>query len=191
MRESLRATQKSELRERLYQVALQLFRSQGFDATKVIDITAAAGVSKGTFFNYFPAKQHLLREWYRRITVETLAEIRAREIGNARDAIAELLSSLAVRATADPDLFAMKTRYALADEMMGREERQLDQDLSSFLRATLEDGEERGEFAEEFDCSLCTDVILAVLTGTAHEWVVGGQTMDLSASLIERVDFIF
>jgi AcrR family transcriptional regulator len=37
-----------------------LFRQQGFDATRVEEITQAAGVAKGTFFNYFPTKEDVL-----------------------------------------------------------------------------------------------------------------------------------
>jgi AcrR family transcriptional regulator len=52
---------KTERRERLYEAALELFRSQGYEATTVADITRRAGVAKGTFFNYFPTKDAVLR----------------------------------------------------------------------------------------------------------------------------------
>src|SRR3989304_3428464 len=37
-----------------------LFARQGFFATTVEQITEAADVGKGTFFNYFPSKEHVL-----------------------------------------------------------------------------------------------------------------------------------
>lgn len=40
----------------LERIGLELFTSQGFEATSVDDIAAAAGVSRRTFFRYFPAK---------------------------------------------------------------------------------------------------------------------------------------
>ncbi|MGC9336205.1 MAG: TetR/AcrR family transcriptional regulator [Anaerolineae bacterium] len=42
------------------EVALRLFREHGYDATTVHRVTEAAGVAKGTFFNYFETKQAIL-----------------------------------------------------------------------------------------------------------------------------------
>ena len=51
---------RAETRERLFRAALGLFAQQGFQATTVEQITEAADVGKGTFFNYFPSKEHVL-----------------------------------------------------------------------------------------------------------------------------------
>ena len=45
----------------LLEAALQLFVQKGFAATKVEDVAALAGVSKGTLFLYFPTKEDLLK----------------------------------------------------------------------------------------------------------------------------------
>jgi AcrR family transcriptional regulator len=57
---SRRARRSRETRERLFQAALRLFAERGYLATTVEDITEAADVGKGTFFNYFPSKEHVL-----------------------------------------------------------------------------------------------------------------------------------
>src|SRR5260370_39088383 len=60
MRSSRRERRSAELRERLFRAALQLFAQKGYSETTVEDITNAADVGKGTSFNYFPSKDHIL-----------------------------------------------------------------------------------------------------------------------------------
>src|SRR5271169_4664392 len=55
-----RQRRSAETRERLFHSALELFAQKGFAETTVEDITEAADVGKGTFFNYFPSKDHIL-----------------------------------------------------------------------------------------------------------------------------------
>jgi AcrR family transcriptional regulator len=52
-----RQRKKTATRDRIRGCALRLFREQGYDATTVEQIAAAAGVSHMTFFRYFPAKE--------------------------------------------------------------------------------------------------------------------------------------
>ena len=47
-------------RERLVVAAVDLFTEQGYDATTVAQIAERAGVTKSTFFRYFPDKRELL-----------------------------------------------------------------------------------------------------------------------------------
>jgi AcrR family transcriptional regulator len=58
-----RERHRTETRDRLYRAALALFAERGFLETTVADITEAADVGKGTFFNYFPTKEHILAEF--------------------------------------------------------------------------------------------------------------------------------
>jgi mycofactocin system transcriptional regulator len=46
-------------REELEQTAFALFAAQGFEATTVDEIAAAAGIGRRTFFRYFPSKNDI------------------------------------------------------------------------------------------------------------------------------------
>jgi AcrR family transcriptional regulator len=52
-----RQRKKNATRDRIRASALRLFGEQGYDATTVEQIAAAAGVSHMTFFRYFPTKE--------------------------------------------------------------------------------------------------------------------------------------
>lgn len=56
----LRERKKQRTRAAISDAALQMFLTNGFDAVSVMDIAAAAEVSKRTLFKYFPAKEDLV-----------------------------------------------------------------------------------------------------------------------------------
>jgi AcrR family transcriptional regulator len=95
--DSRRARRKIELQERILRAALGLFERQGFFGTTVEQVTEAADVGKGTFFNYFPSKEHVLAGF----GDMQLAKVRAavveaeNEEQPARDVLERLIYALA------------------------------------------------------------------------------------------------
>jgi TetR/AcrR family transcriptional repressor of nem operon len=68
---------KPNVKEQLVTSSLELLHSKGFNATSVQDITEAAGVPKGSFYNHFASKEALGLEVLQRYIdgVVTLAAV--------------------------------------------------------------------------------------------------------------------
>lgn len=79
-----RERRKADIRHRLFRAALELFGTRGFAATTVEDITQAADVAKGTFFNYFPTKEHLLIE-FGELRLDLLRHARDQALGGQEE----------------------------------------------------------------------------------------------------------
>src|SRR6185369_14516799 len=56
------AERRERMRSRLLSSALQLIAEQGPAATSIDDVIAAAEVSRGTFYKYFPSPEALVQE---------------------------------------------------------------------------------------------------------------------------------
>lgn len=95
-----RERRAAETRLKLFRCALKLFAERGFPNVTVEEITEAADVGKGTFFNYFASKDHVLG---------VMAEI---QLGKVREAaehamrggetIHDVLHHLFLRAAEEP-----------------------------------------------------------------------------------------
>jgi AcrR family transcriptional regulator len=57
---NLRALQKNQTRQRLLATALDLFQSQGYSATTIDDIAAAAETTRVTFYAHFPSRRAIM-----------------------------------------------------------------------------------------------------------------------------------
>ena len=107
---SLRERKKSATKERIYRVALERFREKGFAAATVEEVSAAAEVAKGTFFNYFPSKESVLAYFGERqalLAAEAIAEAVADPGLTVRQKLERILSALAAAVEEDPELSRM------------------------------------------------------------------------------------
>jgi AcrR family transcriptional regulator len=85
-------------RDRILEVALELFRERGYEATTMRTIAAAAGVSLGSSYYYFPSKEHLVQGFYEGMHVG-LVEATREALTGERDLKARL--RLVMRARLD------------------------------------------------------------------------------------------
>src|ERR1700687_1403225 len=95
-----RARRSAEVRQRLFRCAVDLFARKSFTETTVRDITTAADVVKGTFFNYFPSKDHLLSA-FGEIQVANL-EAAAKAARHSTVPMRTFLHALALRMLGEP-----------------------------------------------------------------------------------------
>ncbi|WP_249669227.1 TetR family transcriptional regulator [Cellulomonas hominis] len=82
-------------RAMLEEAAGELFLERGYAATSVADITQRAGVSRSTFFNYFPAKSDLLWAGFDERVDRLRAALAGRTSGTVGEAVARALHELA------------------------------------------------------------------------------------------------
>jgi AcrR family transcriptional regulator len=61
---SMKTPKGEETRRRVHEAAMGLFREKGFDATTMRDVAAAAGMSLGAAYHYFPSKEAIVMAYY-------------------------------------------------------------------------------------------------------------------------------
>ena len=165
---SLRRRRKDERPSELVAAVLDLFVERGFAATRLDDVAARAGVSKGTLYLYFESKEALFKAVIEEAIVPLLAsaeDVIANDQGTSIDLLRRLLNGWweqigATRLAGVPKLIIAEARnfpavaqyYHDAVIVRGR----------ALLRTLLQRGIERGEF-RPLDLETAIDVIYAPL----------------------------
>lgn len=177
-----------ELRERLIRAALDLFAKQGFAETTVEDITNAADVGKGTFFNYFPSKEHILLA-FAEMQLEQL-RLAVEEARHASAPLLEFVRSLLVRMTAEPARNPDLIRGILLAFLGNSEVRQAMRDLHVHVldlhTQMVQIGQERGEVRTDLPAAEIALVFRQAIFGTLLIWSLYGDD-----SLEKRLDSAF
>jgi len=166
-----------ELRERLFRAAMDLFAKQGFAGTTVEDITNAADVGKGTFFNYFPSKDHILLA-FAEMQLATL-RLAVEEARHASMPLLEFVRSLVVRMTAEPARNPDLIRVLLLAFLGNSEVRQAMRDLHVHVldlhAQMVQIGQERGEVRTDISAADIALVFRQAIFGTLLVWSLYGD----------------
>ena len=177
-----------ETRERLFRAALDLFARKGFTETKVEDITEAADVGKGTFFNYFPSKDHILLA-FGEMQLAKL-ESAVAEARRSGEPMPQFLRSLGVRMTQEPIRHPGIIRTLLQAYLSTTPVRAAMLDLQKRVHQLHTEivliGQERGEIRRDLPASEIAHVFRQTIFGTLLMWSLNGD-----ASLHARMESAF
>jgi len=66
---------RQRTRDRIAQAGIALFQAQGFDATTMEQVAAAADVVRGTLYNHFPVKEAIVVYWLHAQLAEALGPL--------------------------------------------------------------------------------------------------------------------
>jgi AcrR family transcriptional regulator len=167
-----RQRRAAETRLRLFRCALQLFAERGFAAVTVEEITEAADVGKGTFFNYFESKDHVLG---------VMAEI---QLGKVREAIAassrgtqtihSVLHRLARRLVEEPGRSPSLARTFISSFLASESVRNIiERNLREgrkMIALIVSAGQERGEIDPSLKKEKVAMQLMQICMGTVLLW---------------------
>lgn len=166
-----------ETRERLFRAAMDLFARKGFTETTVGDITEAADVGKGTFFNYFPSKDHILLAFGEMQLAKLQAMVE--EARSSGEPMPHFLRSLGVRMTQEPIRNPAIVRTLLQAYLSTTPVREGMSDLQRRVQALHTEivrlGQERGEIRNDLPASEIAQVFRQTIFGTLLMWAVQGD----------------
>ena len=183
----LRDAKKAQVREALYQAALEQFRSCGYEQTSIADICKAAGVAKGTFFNHFPTKAHILADWYDAAMQAADFMTRANTDQTLKSAFLSQAQNAVIFASNEPVLWRAKHAYAPQSDDIQRTERDTDLRVQTQAATLVKTAQERGEIRRDIEADALAALYISTVTGVIRQWLNTGESFDLKAALDDRI----
>lgn len=174
--EGRRSRRAAETRKRLFRTAMALFAEKGFTNVTVEEITEAADVGKGTFFNYFPSKDHVLG---------VMAEIQLGKVHEAakrasgKQDTRAVLHRMAVGLIEEPGRSPQLARAVISSFLASEVVRNLLQEQLAVGRAMMAEIVARGQIRGEIDGALKKDSVARqfqqALMGMILLWSLHGE----------------
>src|SRR5947207_5720037 len=183
-----RRRRSAAIRERLFRASLELFAQKGFAETTVEDITEAADVGKGTFFNYFPSKDHILLAFGEMQLGKLEAAIEL--AGLTGEPMPDFLRGLGARMTQEPVRNPAIIRALLQAYLSTTPVREAILDLQKRVLALHTEmirlGQEQGEIRNDIPAEEIAYVFRQTIFGTLLIWSLYGD-----ATLHSRIESAF
>ncbi len=156
-------------KERIYRTAIRLFGEYGYDGLSVDQLCREAGISKGSFFQYFPSKSHLLEFAvliFDNYLAQWVAEIKTKEPSAlARERLLYLYQALVTNSKLhrSEEKFYHFITNAMHHSAIAIEGIDLERCFHDYVAEIIERGERTGEIRGDFDVALTAHLVALVI----------------------------
>jgi AcrR family transcriptional regulator len=166
-----RERRRAETQQRILDAALQLFTTHGYLETTVEEITEAADVGKGTFFNYFPTKDALLAAIFESVGRQ-FAQLRATipETQDVRAALTDFAHGLLRMVIRAPKIVRSFFGLALTDPVIGERLQAVMLQARQTVVAMLERGQKLGQVRKDIPAEVLGRTLQQFIFGTEILW---------------------
>jgi AcrR family transcriptional regulator len=174
----LRERKKARTRAAIRQHALRLFREQGYSATTVEQIAAAADVSPATFFRYFPTKEDVVLQDDMEMFTLSALEAQPPELNPIAAIRAAAAQSFAALSADDVERLRESTEMAMSvPEVRARA---LDEFARTIAQMSGALAARVGRDPDDFDVRVTTGAVMGVIMAVTMPWgAVGGDLKEM------------
>jgi AcrR family transcriptional regulator len=173
--------QADSTKKRIYEIAFRLMDERGFNDTTIIEICDKAGVSIGTFYNYFSSKEEIFFDIYKKADEYFRGKVARSLERSSAGAVGKIVLFFRHYAKYNQKqgfhrtnqlydtknkLFIVKGRY-----------------MQELLRTIVDSGLASGEIKSDMDPDGITDFLFIACRGIVYDWCVNEAAYDLEACM--------
>lgn len=172
-----RQIQANDTRNRVYKTALELMETKGLNNTSIEEISKKAGVSVGTFYNYFKSKDDILVDIYRKADDYFLEVVEEELVKNGSGAYEQLLIFFRYYAkyTKDRGLDNACQLYSSKNKLFIAKDRY----MPKMLIRIIQEGQAAGELVKNTAADEMAEFCMIAARGVVFDWCLHDGVFDL------------
>lgn len=165
-----RTKRGEKTRDRLTAAARTLFETRGFAATRMGDISSAAGVSHGTVYTYFTTKEDVLAAMLAELVDQLRASIRDVDISHPVEKIGNANARYLAAFRENARLLRVVEEVAVVDERFARILSDLRRTHAERVAHQIQRQQEQGLVPADLDPQITAASLCAMVEGFSRHW---------------------
>jgi AcrR family transcriptional regulator len=188
---SRRDKKRSETKQRIFAEAMRLFAEKGYQSTTVDEITEAADVAKGTFFNYFQTKEAVLQD-FARLQMSRIEQARdqMKSGGNVREVVRHMVQNLYKEPSQSRNFTRAFIGMGLANPEVAMLLAETMKKGRGLLAEIFEEGRRSGQLRSRLSSETLAAVTQRTMFGTLTIWALTGE-LDLMEIIDENLECLW
>ncbi|CAM3321516.1 MULTISPECIES: TetR/AcrR family transcriptional regulator [Brevibacillus] len=187
-----RERKKRETREKIFNAAIKLFKSHGFEGTTIDMISEEADVARGTIFLHFTSKEAILANW----GYERLHEIEERrdEWDIDDDCKAKVLRIYKIMnevTITNFDFIKVVVESSMKHRKVLESEKNMYFELRQLFADLIEDAQDKGQLKAKFNPLVAANMLENIYYNALYDWVRSEGAWALEEIMEEKVSIVF
>lgn len=180
--ENSKYTKSLNTRAKVLNSTLELFREKGYANTTIRDVCSSAGVSIGTFYNYFQNKEDVFSDIFKSADDYFRDVVAKKIIGKSTAQKVEDYFKYYAKLNCDSGIEIMKILYN-SDNTWFIQIRPMQRVLEEILL----EGQEKGEILSDISAIDITTFLFILARGCCYSWCILNGSYDLESQLKDYI----
>lgn len=188
---SRREQNKVDTRTRIIAAAAEKFLTQGVDQSTVSEVARLAGVSRGTFFNYFPTKDSVLAAMWEDMA-DLFAQVTSREMAEdatTRQRVLNVFHNFANAAEREPDYMRLVSGEMNRPAPSGETPTARADVVTDHLVKIMEAGQAAGDVRTDHSAQFLARMVTAGYVAAIMRWRANPE-IDIRGDFAKTAEFV-
>ena len=170
-----RQIQAKATKNKIYQVSIELLKKKGYEDLKVEDICKNAGVSVGSFYNYFKSKNDILMEIFK--IADDYFENEVENQLNSTNSLNQIVEFFDYYANYNVliGIDTMKQLYTFNNKMFVQNGRF----MQTLLQEIISKGQNKNQISSIMTVEEISNYLFIAARGIAYDWCIHDGNYDL------------